>query len=78
MKITATSVLISLLGVSDAFVVKPAVRGGVALRMAEIGDTGVSFENVAREWRCKVCDSNNYKFALIRNLIRVCCGICPS
>ena len=21
---------------------------------AEIGDTGVAFENVAREWRCKV------------------------
>jgi hypothetical protein len=24
-----------------------------SLFMAEIGDTGVSFENVAREWRCK-------------------------
>ena len=24
-----------------------------AVRMADIGDTGVSFENVAREWRCK-------------------------
>jgi hypothetical protein len=24
-----------------------------SVRMADIGDTGVSFENVAREWRCK-------------------------
>merc|ERR1712205_120013 len=24
-----------------------------AVQMAEIGDSGVSFENVAREWRCK-------------------------
>ena len=24
-----------------------------ALAMAEIGDTGIAFENVAREWRCK-------------------------
>ena len=23
---------------------------------AEIGETGISFENVAREWRCKVRD----------------------
>ena len=29
----------------------PSRTGGV--RMADIGDSGVSFENVAREWRCK-------------------------
>merc|ERR1712100_830013 len=28
-------------------------RRGAAIQMAEIGDTGVAFENVAREWRCK-------------------------
>merc|ERR1712087_57708 len=29
------------------------LRGGVKARMAEIGESGVAFENVAREWRCK-------------------------
>ena len=29
----------------------PPRTGGV--RMADIGDSGVAFENVAREWRCK-------------------------
>ena len=28
-----------------------ALRG--TMQMADIGDTGVAFENVAREWRCK-------------------------
>lgn len=27
----------------------------VSTLRAEIGDSGVSFEHVAREWRCKVC-----------------------
>ena len=36
-----------------AFAVAPADRPSSQLRMAEIGETGVEFSNVAREWRCK-------------------------
>jgi len=46
--------VLGFLGAADALVVPTTAptRAG-AIRMAAIGDTGVSFENVAREWRCK-------------------------
>jgi hypothetical protein len=38
---------------SEAFAPVPSPSPSTELR-AEIGETGVAFENVAREWRCKV------------------------
>ena len=42
---------------ASAFSVVAPLRGGATRasmpKMADIGDTGVSFETVAREWRCK-------------------------
>ena len=42
-------------GATEAFhaAAPPAFTRTSSLRMAEIGDTGIAFENVAREWRCK-------------------------
>ncbi|KOO34250.1 hypothetical protein Ctob_012750 [Chrysochromulina tobinii] len=47
----------ALLGLSNAFSIaavpaKSSLRAS-AVSMAEIGDTGVAFDKVAREWRCK-------------------------
>lgn len=54
MKIVAS--ILAVLSVSQAFTnvpdVAPKQRSSSSLR-AEIGDTGIAFENVAREWRCK-------------------------
>ena len=56
MKIQA-ALLLSAIASSAAFA--PIGSGGSAASStqlrAEIGETGVAFENVAREWRCKVC-----------------------
>lgn len=59
MKIQA-AILLSALATSAAFAPNNgSSSGGVGsssstqLR-AEIGETGIAFENVAREWRCKV------------------------
>ena len=39
---------------SEAFISPNTSKVSKSLLRAEIGDTGVAFENVAREWRCKV------------------------
>jgi len=45
------------LGASSAFTVAASLakapQRASSLKMADIGDTGVSFDKVAREWRCK-------------------------
>jgi hypothetical protein len=64
---------------------RPAPSRAGAVRMAAIGDTGVSFENVAREWRCKYSpgpsggpgDSESLK-ACQALLTEVCCLPVPS
>ena len=55
MKIVSVSVIAaSILGGAQAFTNNAGARtSSSALAMADIGDTGISFENVAREWRCK-------------------------
>ena len=40
---------------ADAFVSGSSSNHPSTSLRAEIGETGISFENVAREWRCKVC-----------------------
>lgn len=54
MKIQA--LLASALVVSTQAFVPTATNNGVSTTQlhAEIGETGISFEHVAREWRCKV------------------------
>lgn len=62
MKIQAAAVLLlSSLAISTAFA--PPIGGisssgssssSTTQLRAEIGETGIAFENVAREWRCKV------------------------
>jgi hypothetical protein len=59
MKIQA-AILLSALATSAAFAPNGSSSSGggsssssTQLR-AEIGETGIAFENVAREWRCKV------------------------
>ena len=54
-----TTMLAALASSATAFMVSPpsvhamgSLRGGSA-KMEQIGDSGVAFENVAREWRCK-------------------------
>eukprot|EP00962_Isochrysis_galbana_P057090 scaffold29302_cov150-Isochrysis_galbana.AAC.1 len=43
------------LGAAEALAMtgRPASSRAGTVRIADIGDTGVSFQNVAREWRCK-------------------------
>ncbi len=55
MKFVST-LAIALVASSEAFATVPpnSSPSSTALR-AEMGETGVAFENVAREWRCKVC-----------------------
>ena len=49
--------ILSVFGVAHAFTNEAALRTvalpSSSLHMAAIGETGISFENVAREWRCK-------------------------
>jgi len=52
----ARALLIAAVAPCSAFTIVSGLRGGAtraAPTMAEIGDTGVAFEAVAREWRCK-------------------------
>lgn len=51
--ILATAALVSAEAFAPSGAGNNAVPSSTQLR-AEIGETGVSFENVAREWRCKV------------------------
>ena len=45
--------MLALFSSSPSLLVPSTALRTRAVRMADIGDTGVSFENVAREWRCK-------------------------
>lgn len=54
MKIAAS--LLFFLGTTESFTPTSTIRGGTtstSRRMAEIGESGVAFDNVSREWRCK-------------------------
>lgn len=44
--------LVALVSSTEGFALKGPTSSSTSLQ-AEIGDTGVAFENVAREWRCK-------------------------
>mmetsp|Transcript_18375 Transcript_18375/g.38538 ORF Transcript_18375/g.38538 Transcript_18375/m.38538 type:complete len:153 (-) Transcript_18375:262-720(-) len=46
------AITIGVLASTEAFAPSSNIKFSTQLR-AEIGETGVSFENVAREWRCK-------------------------
>ena len=46
----SVAAVFTLVASCSAYTITPRAP---APRMADIGDTGVSFENVAREWRCK-------------------------
>ena len=53
MKLLSLLSAAALATASQAFA--PNHKGAVSTQLrAEIGETGVAFENVAREWRCKV------------------------
>jgi hypothetical protein len=56
MKLELLSTLtVALVASSEAFAPAPSSSSSSTSRLqAEIGETGVAFENVAREWRCKV------------------------
>lgn len=57
MKLTINSVIVALVAISSAEGFAPQLNNNIrslSSLQAEIGDTGVAFENVAREWRCKV------------------------
>ena len=56
MKLTLLSTLaLALVASTEAFAPVPSPSSSSPSQLqAEIGDTGVAFENVAREWRCKV------------------------
>ena len=45
--------MLALFSASPSLLVPSTVLRSRAVQMADIGETGVSFENVAREWRCK-------------------------
>ena len=45
--------MLALFSSSPSLLVPSTALRTRAVQMADIGDTGVSFENVAREWRCK-------------------------
>ena len=52
----------SSISYAEAFVPSPSASSTKSSSMttslrAEIGESGVAFEHVAREWRCKVCKS---------------------
>ena len=51
-----TAICVTLLAAAGVNAFVPTTTPTTAARslaMAEIGETGVAFENVAREWRCK-------------------------
>ena len=55
MKFELSSILaLALVASSEAFAPLSSSSASATKLQAEIGDTGVAFENVAREWRCKV------------------------
>ena len=45
--------MLALFSASPSLLVPSTALRTRAVQMADIGETGVSFENVAREWRCK-------------------------
>ena len=45
--------MFALFSASPSLLVPSTALRTRAVQMADIGETGVSFENVAREWRCK-------------------------
>lgn len=47
------AIIFGVLASTEAFAPSSSIKFSTQLQ-AEIGETGVSFENVAREWRCKV------------------------
>ena len=55
-----STLAIALVASSEAFAPVPSSSPSSTALRAEIGETGVAFENVAREWRCKVCSFGNY------------------
>ena len=65
---------------ASAFSVVAPLRGGATRasmpKMADIGDTGVSFETVAREWRCKFFCEWTACFALLLLQTLTCSSHC--
>ena len=45
--------MLALFSASPSLLVPSTALRTRAVQMADIGETGVSFDNVAREWRCK-------------------------
>ena len=54
-------IVLGFLGVANALTLTVSRVG--TIRMAAIGDSGVSFQNVAREWRCKCAPLSHARFA---------------